>query len=59
VLFEVHNSQGVSIKHLAPADNDEVIVSKMVKYRLDGMIKKVNDPYDGDFWYIPLKEVLK
>jgi hypothetical protein len=59
IIFYIEQNQGgVSIKHIASAaDNDEVIASRNARYILSGNIEQRYDPYDGDYWFIPVKEV--
>ena len=58
IIFELgENKTGVSIKHIAAAaDNDEVIASENARYILNGDIELKSDPYDGDFYLIPVME---
>ena len=58
IVFRLdENRSGVSIKHVASIDNDEVVAPEGVSYVLNGEIEWVEDPYDGDYWLVPVKEV--
>ena len=58
VVFEIENNEtGVSIKHLAPDDNDEVIHSSSIRYIKQGDAELIHNDYDGDYWLIKLKEI--
>lgn len=58
IIFRLdENRSGVSIKHVASIDNDEVVAPEGVRYVLSGEIEWVEDPYDGDYWLVPVKEV--
>ena len=58
IVFRLdENRSGVSIKHVASIDNDEVVAPEGVRYVLSGEIEWVEDQYDGDYWLVPVKEV--
>lgn len=58
IVFRLdENRSGVSIKHVASIDNDEVVAPEGVRYVLSGEIEWVEDPYDGDYWLVPVREV--
>ena len=58
IVFRLdENRSGVSIKHVASIDNDEVVAPEGVRYVLGGEIEWVEDPYDGDYWLVPVREV--
>jgi hypothetical protein len=58
IVFQIDdNKNGVSIKHIADIDNDEVIQSAKIKYSRAGNIEKVRDPYIGDYYLIRVKEI--
>ena len=58
VVFEIEdNETGVSIKHLAPDYNDEVIHSSSIRYIKQGDAELIHDDDDGDYWLIKLKEI--
>lgn len=56
VVFQIDdNKSGVSIKHIADIDNDEVIQSSKARYLLDGNIERIKE--DGlEYYLIRLKE---
>lgn len=58
IIFRLdENRSGVSIKHVASIDNDEVVAPEGVRYVLGGEIEWIEDPYDGDYWLVPVREV--
>lgn len=58
IVFRLdENRSGVSIKHVASIDNDEVVAPEGARYVLGGEIEWVEDPYDGDYWLVPVREV--
>lgn len=58
IVFRLdENRSGVSIKHVAGIDNDEVVAPEGVRYVLGGEIRRVGDPYGGGYWMVPVREV--
>ena len=58
IVFQIdENETGVSIKHLAAADNDEVIQSQKIRYEKVGDFERVKDPEIGDYCLIKVREV--
>lgn len=59
-VFELEeNRSGVSIKHLAEIDNDEVVAPKGVLYEMVGEPQLTEDPYDGEYWLVKVREVAR
>lgn len=59
-VFELEeNRSGVSIKHLAEIDNDEVVAPRGTLYEMVGEPTLTEDPYDGEYWLVKVREVAR